>query len=334
MARRKTVNVTKIKRLHGISPHDAWISYTCLKCSHRNYINVGHELLDPTKAFEEGLWKCDYCGYIHSQSSDLPNTGTNGEDLPYKAWGPQVTSHTSIAAQRLWKAFFTIATQNKESYWKQCNMCGKILPASAFSRHTGWGPLEKQMECRSCKAVINANLNPKRTKEQLHESSLKRRMGDLLMEGENEPIDFRALFERFGGRCFKTGKRLDFKDRKSWEVDHLLPSRYLYPLRKDNAVLLSREANANKRDRWPSEFYTNQELKKLAKLLGANLAVISSKKPLINPNINVDRCVDRMLDVRDATDLAQRTTELKKMLSDYKLVNKLSPANKKLLGVK
>ena len=61
-----------------------------------------------------------------------------------------------------------------EAYWKQCNTCGRILPGRAFSGHAGWGPLEKQMECRSCKAVINTNLNPKRTKEQLHESSARR----------------------------------------------------------------------------------------------------------------------------------------------------------------
>lgn len=120
------------------------------------------------------------------------------------------------------------------------------------------------MECRSCKAVINTNLNPKRTKEQLHESAVKRRIADLLLVGENEKLNFEELFKRFDGKCFKTGKILSIKNRKSWAIDHILPSRWLYPLTTTNATLLSKEANDNKRDKWPSEFYTNDELKKLA----------------------------------------------------------------------
>jgi len=188
------------------------------------------------------------------------------------------------------------------------------------------------MECRSCKSVINAKLNPKRTREQLHESSVRRRIADLLMEGENERIDFEELFERFGSRCFKTGKELDIKKRKTWAIDHILPSRYLYPLRKDNAALLSREANENKRDRWPSQFYTNNELRELARITGANLAIISSKTPITNPNIDVNRCVSRMLNVRGATDLSRRIKDIKRLLQDNDLVDRLSPENKRMLG--
>ena len=332
MARRKTKNRTNIKRLSGIPVHEAWVSFTCLRCSHRNYLHIGKKLLSPSEAYENALWKCEKCGFIHSKNSDLPEKDLAGKNLPFKAWGKKISSHTSIAAQRFWKSFFSIATEYSSSYWKQCNTCGKILPASAFSGHKSWGPLEKQMECRSCKSVINAKLNPKRTKEQLHESSVKRRIADLLLEGENERIDFKRLFERFDSRCFKTGKVLDINDRGAWAIDHILPSRFLYPLRKDNATLLSREANENKRDRWPSQFYTNNELKRLAVITGANLAVISSKKPIINPNIDVNRCVERMLTVRGATDLSRRVGDLKKLLQDNNLVSQLSRKNKKMLG--
>ena len=332
MARRKTKNITNIKRLSGIPFHDAWVSFICLRCSHRNYINIGKTLLSPIEAYENAVWKCENCGFIHSRTSDLPETDLAGRDLPFKDWGKRVTSHSSIAAQRFWKSFFAIATEYPSSYWKQCNTCGRILPASAFSGHKGWGPLEKQMECRSCKSVINAKLNPKRTKEQLHESSVKRRIADLLLKGENERIDFKELFERFGNRCFKTGKVLNIDNRKSWAIDHMLPSRFLYPLRKDNAALLSREANENKRDRWPSQFYTNNELKKLAMITGANLAIISSREPIINPNIDVNKCVSRMLNVRGATDLSRRIDDLKKLLQDNNLVDRLSTENKRMLG--
>lgn len=333
MARRKSINKTEIKRLPGIPIHDAWVSFACLRCSQRNFLQIGKELLNPMESYLNALWKCQNCGFIHSKNSDLPDVDLAGKDLPFKAWGKKITSHNSIAAQRFWKSFFTISTEYHSSYWKQCNTCGKILPASAFSGHKGWGPLEKQMECRSCKSVINSKLNPKRTKEQLHESSVKRRIADLLLEDDNEKIDFTELFQRFSSRCFKTGKVLNISDRRSWAIDHLLPSRFLYPLRKNNAVLLSREANENKRDRWPSQFYTNNELKKLAMITGADLSIISSKIPIINPNIDVNKCVDRMLNVRGATDLSRRIDDLKKLLKDNKLIDRVSPKNRMMLGL-
>jgi CRISPR/Cas system Type II protein with McrA/HNH and RuvC-like nuclease domain len=190
------------------------------------------------------------------------------------------------------------------------------------------------MECRSCKGAINAVLNPKRTKQQLHESSVRRRIADLLVEGENEKVDIKDLFKRFGSKCFKTGIKLDIKKRSSYEIDHILPSKWLYPLKKENACLLSADANANKKGKWPSEFYTNNELIELAKITGADLALISSKTPIINTNINVNSCVERYLQVREKSHLPKRIKELKKIITDYNLVVKLSVANKKLLGFK
>ena len=189
------------------------------------------------------------------------------------------------------------------------------------------------MECRSCKAVINTKLNPKRTKQQLHESSVKRRAAELLTEGENEHIDIKELFKRFGSRCFKTNKKINIKERRSWAIDHILPSKYLYPLTIINAALLSREANENKRDKWPGEFYTNTELKKLSEITGANLHLISSKTPIVNPKIDVNKSVARMLNVRGATDLSKRIDEIKKLLKSYNLVEQLSSTNKKKLGL-
>ncbi len=312
--------------------HEAWVSYACVNCSKHNFVRIGNTLLSPTEAYDDQAWKCDHCGFVHSKSSPLPQQDPEGHSTSFAAWDSQLTSADSLGAQRFWKAFFTTATENKDAYWKQCNTCGRILPSRAFSGHTGWGPLEKQMECRGCKAVINASLNPKRTKEQLHESAARRRTAELLLAGTNERLDLKALFERFEGKCFKTGKPLKFEERKSWAVDHLLPSRWLYPLSVRNAVLLSKEANDNKRDSWPSQFYTNEELKQLAKILGADLFLLASPEPIINQNIDVDACVTRMLTVRRATDITKRIKDLKKLLEDYKLVEKLSDENKRLLG--
>lgn len=324
MARRKTINKTGLTRIEGIPFHEAWIGYICLSCKEFNCIKIGNSLLEPKTSYETCQWECSKCGYVHSKDSDLP----------FEHWDEDFTIAESIKAQRFWEAFFRIATENQAAYWKQCNACGRILPFSSFSKHSGWGPLERQMECRSCKGAINATLNPRRTKQQLHESSFRRRIADLLVEGENEKIDFEDLFNRFESKCFKTGITLDINNRGSYQIDHIVPSSWLYPLKKDNACLLSTNANANKKGKWPSEFYTNNELIELARITGADLSLLASKTPIINTKIDVNRCVKRFLQVREKSHLPKRINELKKIITDYDLVNKLTKSNKKLLGFK
>ena len=323
----ETKNITGLKRIEGIDPFQAWIGYVCVKCLKPNVLPIGGKLITPDEAFVKAEWKCGFCKFIHTRTSDLP----------FETWDEAFRKSESIPCERFWQGFFRMFTESHDSYWKQCNTCGRVLPANAFSRHSSWGPLERQMECRSCKGVINAILNPKRTKEQLWESALKRRVGDLLLEGENKKIDdnfIKDLFHRFDSKCFKTGKRLKMKDRLSWAIDHILPSRYLYPLTKENAALLSKGANNHKRDRWPSEFYTNGELIRLARITGADLQLLSNNKPIVNPNIDVDACVTRYLQVRESSNLAKRIKELKELLEEYGLVSNLSAKNKKLLGYK
>jgi hypothetical protein len=325
MPRRKVKHRTGLPRIKGIGKkvHDVWVAYTCLNCKALNLFSIGSEkLLKPMETYSTAEWACTKCHYKHSKNSPLP----------YKDWPPEYTDPGSIKCQRFWQAFFRITTKEKEYYWKICSACGRVLPFSSFDLHSGWGLLERQMECRCCKAAINAYLNVRRTKQQLYESNVKRRVGDLLLEGENKPVNINDLFLKFEGRCFKSGVKLNKKDRKSWAIDHILPSKWLYPLTRANAALLSRESNNNKRDKWPSYFYTNNELIKLAKITGANLSLISRPQPLINPNIDVDRCVTRYLKVRETSNLNRRVKELKKLLEDYNLIGKLSKKNKTLLG--
>lgn len=326
MSRRKTVNKTGIDRISGLGSHQAYVVYTCLECGAVNYVPVS-ELLEPKEAYETCSWRCEHCGFVHSKDSALPSKWEN--------WSPELRENGTLAVQRFWLGFFTIATENREAYWKRCNMCGRILPNSAFSKHRGFGILEKQMECRACKGAINAVGNPKRTSEQMRESGARRRLGDLLFNDiENEKkIDVKDLFQRFDGKCFKTGKELDINDRSSWHIDHILPSKYFYPLTIDNAALLSAEANSNKRDRWPSDFYTPKELVKLSEITGANLDLISSPTPVYNTNIDVDGAIDKFLTVRNSTDLPKRIQELKKIIVDNNLSGLISANNKKRLGL-
>lgn len=328
MSRRITKNRTGISRLGDVPNHDIWVTYTCIRCHHVNHINIGTELLDAKELARTAEWECSNCHFVHSIYSDLPDSWTH--------WDAELRSADSLSCERFWQTFFKLAVENKDSYWKQCQCCGRILPASNFAGHKGWKGLALQLECRACKASINAIGNPRRTSEQHREAAARRRIGDLLAkitEGHNEKLNIDDLFERFEGRCFKTGLPLDKNNTQSWHIDHILPSKYFYPLTKENAALLSREANENKKAKWPSEFYTPQQLVKLSEITGADLTLLSSKEPVYNANIDVDSAVRRYLNVRTHTDLLKRIQELKKFLTDYHLTNQLSEDNKKRLGL-
>ena len=327
MVRRPTQNETGIDRipLENSNVHDAWAVYICVNCRAINYVHIGNSLVSPEHAYQNYAWECTACGFVHSKNADLPDN--------WKNWRPELLEKEELTVERFWQAFFRISTENPEAYWKQCNVCGRILPNHAFSKHKGFGPLEKQMECRACKGAINAVLNCQRTSEQLRESSIRRRVADMFVEEYNERIDIQALFNRFGGKCFKTGKCLDIAKTGSWHIDHILPSKYLYPLTVQNAALLSSEANSNKRDRWPSEFYTPQELVELAKITGADLNLLSSPVPIVNTHINVNRGVDRYLNVRNSnTDIPKRIMELRRVIQQYNLENLLDDEHRAILG--
>lgn len=323
MARRTTKNKTGISRIEGISPHDAWASYSCLECGTRNYEKIGLNLPPANFAFENYEWSCVKCEFSHSKNNDLPFTD----------WPDDAIDSYDIPAQRFWQAFFRSTTEKPESFWKQCNTCARILPNEDFSRHVGWGPLEKQMECRACKAVINANLNPKRTTEQLRESAMKRRIAELLVKVSDEKLDIKSLFERYNYKCFKTGIDLKIEDSASWQIDHTLPSKYFYPLSIRNSTLLSKDANQNKSDSWPSQYYTNDELIKLAKITGASLELLSSQNPILNKDIDVNACVEKLLVVRSGSNLSKRIKELKLLLNKHELSDKLSQENRQKLGL-
>lgn len=51
----------------------------------------------------------------------------------------------------------------------------------------------------------------------------------MFVAEENERIDVAELFERFGGKCFKTGIPLDINATDTWHIDHIMPSKYLWP---------------------------------------------------------------------------------------------------------
>lgn len=196
----------------------------------------------------------------------------------------------------------------------------------------GGGLLKDKWNAVRAKGPSMLSLTPKGQANSSMKLSVKRRIADLLLETENESIDIDELFKRFKGKCFKTKQPLVKSNRNSWAIDHILPSKWLYPLTKENAALLSKEANENKRDKWPSKFYTNSELIELAKITGANISLLTRQSPVINRNIDINKGVERYLQVREKSNLGKRVKEIKKVIRFYGLEDNLSKENRKFLG--
>lgn len=188
------------------------------------------------------------------------------------------------------------------SRWKYCRVCEWLQPLDNFDFHkpniTSFRS-GRQLECKNCKKTkINPKLNPLRTSDQLREATQYRRLYGIL-SGEIEKIDSKKIYEKFEGKCFNCGKKIEFIDGKivGGALDHTLPARYLWPIETDNATLLCEECNNNKHDKWPSEFYDKKKLKRLAVLTGIPFEILCGN-PQLNPKAvekiltNIDKFIE------------------------------------------
>jgi hypothetical protein len=149
--------------------------------------------------------------------------------------------------------------------YKYCVLCSTIKPIYLFDHHSG-RKSARQSECRLCKAVYNSIKNQTCLTDQHREAAQKRRMYLDLSGGKK--IDSQEVNRRFGYKCFKCQKDLRRVDASERPLDHTLPAIFLWPLTTENATLLCREHNAEKAGKWPSEYYSDMELKDLSVLTG------------------------------------------------------------------
>lgn len=173
---------------------------------------------------------------------------------------------------------------------KKCSYCGRLLPLDpdrlgvlAFHKHNA--KISKhQNECRACKKWrINDSFNPKRTTDQLHESSvITRERKVFLREPEIlQEIKERTgaglkskVWERFGRECFRCGDAVALDD---FQLDHTRPLAYLWPI-DEFATCLCAECNNEKKEKFPVDFYKPQELKRLSEITGLPLADLKKKE--------------------------------------------------------
>ena len=179
--------------------------------------------------------------------------------------------------------------------YKYCIICNTIKPLNLFDRHSARRS-GRQGECKLCKAVYNAIKNKTRLTDQHREAAQKRRM--YLDLSGSQKIKSEDTYKRFGYRCFKCRKDLRSVDTKERPLDHTLPAVFLWPLTTENATLLCREHNGEKSGKWPSEYYSDDELRALAVLTGIQydtLAGQSHYNPEAIERLKTSEQVDQLL---------------------------------------
>jgi hypothetical protein len=198
------------------------------------------------------------------------------------------------------------AILDRAARWKYCRVCEWLQPLDNFHKHkpnTGSFRSGRQLECKGCKNLrINPSLNPLRTSDQHRESSERRRLYELL-SGDAVKLDDRAVYERFGGRCFACGKALAYRVSgvKDFDLDHTLPAKLLWPLTTESATLLCNDCNNAKHGAWPSEFYRDSaKLRQLAVLTGVPFDLLSgpphvNRQAIEGLRANVDGFLNRWI---------------------------------------
>lgn len=141
-----------------------------------------------------------------------------------------------------------------------------------------------QLECKACKKFfVNAPLNPLRTPQQYKEDGLRRRAIEVLVnellnvnlvhfdfEHRTKKQFSEYIWKQFDGRCFKCQAKVPFEEM---HLDHTMPLAYLYRL-DESATCLCSHHNAQKRDRFPVDFYTEEELNRLSRITGLSMDVL------------------------------------------------------------
>lgn len=158
-----------------------------------------------------------------------------------------------------------------------------------------------QLECRFCKKFeVNAAHNPQRTAAQMKEDAARRRGLELLVDAlyEGSPqLRYRRItgneltevvLARFSDRCFKCG--VEFRQPKDMALDHTRPLMLLWPL-DGSATALCAVHNSEKSGRPPVEYYSQDELVRLAAITGLSIEELNDPGPNLEA---IDLLLDRL----------------------------------------
>lgn len=245
-----------------------FVGFQCLSSNCTEYIFVREDEVSDDFCIE-----CPKCGYIHRSD----------EETKFYDYSMDVNDENGVPIS-VATGSFTIFHDDYVSEamrYKYCIVCNTMKPLGFFDRHSS-RMSGRQGECRLCKKAYNEIKNGTRLSDQHREAAQKRR---LLLDIAGSPkILSHEIEKRFGQKCFNCGKDLSFvAESREKPLDHTLPVFYLWPLSTENATLLCRDCNGNKSGAWPSDFYNDSQLKRLAILTGIDYSLLSGK-PLYNPD--------------------------------------------------
>lgn len=235
--------------------------FQCLNPECQEYIFIRKDLLKED-VFEI---KCPNCGFIHK-------TGEISKFYDYKLKNLKTKKTIEEGEFNILHDDYI----NEAKDYKYCIICNTLKPVELFDTHSSRLSL-RQGECKLCKKIYNSIKNQTRITEQHREAAQKRRLYVDL--AGDEKIDMDKVRVKFKGRCFKCGKKLGSDEER---IDHTLPIFYLWPVNTDNATLLCKTHNGHKSGRWPSEYYSQAELKRLAVATGIDYSLLSGR-PTVNP---------------------------------------------------
>lgn len=272
MTRRKAYSkVTKENRIrapHVIGMGDVvFKGFQCLNPECTEYIFVRKDTIHlPFKT------QCPKCSYIHE----------SGGETKFYDYSMDVNDENGNPVS-ISQGEFTIFHDDyiaEAKEYKYCIVCNTLKPLEFFDRHAA-RTSGRQGECRLCKKAYNEIKNGTRLSDQHREAAQKRR---LLLDIAGSPkINSKEIEIRYNNKCFCCGKDLsNIAGKHKKPLDHTLPVYYLWPLSTENATLLCQECNGNKSGAWPSEFYNDQQLRRLSILTGFDYALLSGK-PQYNP---------------------------------------------------
>jgi hypothetical protein len=247
----------------------AFKGFQCLNPECQEFIFIRKDAI--SEFFEIG---CTACGHVHKY----------GEEAKFYDYKLRDLRDDSIIEEGAFSILHDDYIDEAEEF-KYCIICCTLKRLALFDKHSA-RVSGRQGECRLCKAVYNDLKNPTRTADQHREAAQKRRLYMELCGGAK--IDSKEIYERFGYKCFKCGVDLsqDIQEQsveRGGNLDHTLPAKFLWPLTTHNATLLCRQHNGEKAEKWPSEFYSDLELKRLVTLTGIPYETMV-KLPHYNPD--------------------------------------------------
>jgi endogenous inhibitor of DNA gyrase (YacG/DUF329 family) len=226
-------------------------------------------IIQKDKLLDNFKIKCPSCGQFHKA----------GETTKFYDYVLKDKRDNSIIE----KGEFTLLHDdyiNEAPEYKYCIICSTLKPLDAFDFHSA-RVSNRQGECRLCKKIYNSIKNQTRITDQHREAAQKRRLY-LDISGKTK-LNSKKVYEKFSYKCFKCGKDLkEVKHENERPLDHTLPASYFWPLNNDNATLLCRKHNSEKSGKWPSQYYTQKELKRLSAITGFDIKILSGK-PTYNP---------------------------------------------------